>query len=195
MYLCKNKIDKERVLGIFEEAFKNSPGITWMIGDNKKKVRNILNLFIHEASVKDGTFLTENNQGAVLFFQLENNTKSVPLTIRKMYIFLFVIGINRGIKAIRYKKMIDKIRPKHGWLGWLVASNQNVAGNEAAYEIKREMFRIADQTNQPIFIETTVPRVRKLYRIAGYKEYNSIQHPYEDLTIWFFRRDPEKTTS
>ncbi|MGB1039913.1 MAG: hypothetical protein ACPGVD_03495 [Flavobacteriales bacterium] len=195
MNLCENKIERNKILEIFEEAFKDSPGMTWMIANNKKKMKSILKLFIHEASLKKGAFLTKNKSGAVLFFSLQNNTNSTALILRKLYVFFFVVGVNRGIKAIRYKKLINEIRPKEGLLGWLVASNQNISGNEAAYEIKREMFRIADETNQPIFVETTVPRVRKLYRLAGYKEYQSIQHPYEELTIWFMRRDPENKKS
>ena len=108
--------------------------------------------------------------------------------LRKVFALLFIIGINRGIKAIKYKKKIDNIRPKSGWLGMLVATDQKSKGNVAAYEINREMLRIANETNENIYVETTVPRVRILYKRAGYNEYASIKHPYVDLTVWFMEK-------
>jgi hypothetical protein len=75
-------------------------------------------------------------------------------------------------------------------LGWLVATDQDIVGNAAAYEIKQEMFRLADETNEPIFVETTVFRIKQLYERAGYYVYDTLDHPYEDLTVWFMRRDP-----
>ena len=38
----------------------------------------------------------------------------------------------------------------------------------------------------PICLETTQPRVRRLYRYAGYTEYAVRRHPYADLDIYFF---------
>ncbi len=191
MQLCTNIKEKKRILEIFKGAFKNSPGITWMTKGDDSKTESLLKLFIAEAIVKKGAFLTNNKNGAVLFFQLQNRKNTILLIARKLFIVVFVIGIKTGIKTIKYKKLIDNKRPKDGFLGWLVASDQSVSGTEAAYEIRNEMFRIADEAKLPIFVETTVPRVRALYRISGYTEYTSIEHPYEDLTIWFFRRNPE----
>ena len=53
---------------------------------------------------------------------------------------------------------------------------------------EQEMFRLADETNEPIYVETTNPRVMLLYKKSGYVEYANLKHPYEDLTIWFMKR-------
>ena len=103
------------------------------------------------------------------------------------------MGIKRGIQALKYKKRIDKVRPKQGWLGWLVATDSTAVGNAAAYEIKNFMFNRSDETNAPVFVETTVPRVRLLYLRAGYTQYASIKHPYHNLDIWFLKREPNST--
>jgi hypothetical protein len=101
------------------------------------------------------------------------------------------MGFAKGLKALRCKKTVDKIRPDTGWFGWLVATDDTAIGNAAAYEIKNEMFRLADESNEPIYVETTVKRVMVLYKVSGYYEYAKITHPYQqDLTIWFLKRDP-----
>ena len=86
--------------------------------------------------------------------------------------------------------MLDRKRPKEGWLGHLIATDTSTLNKTAAYEIKNEMFRLADETNEPIFVETTQRRIMLLYKVTGYYEYDAIPHPYEGLTIWFMRRDP-----
>lgn len=144
----------------------------------------------HEAIYKKGAFITSDNNGAVLFFPIQQRTFSLKNALRTIYIVLFITGIRKGIQGLRYKKMVAEIRPKTGLLGLLVATDQSVLGNAAAFEIKQEMFRIADENEECIYVETTVPRVRLLYKAAGYIEYAEKQHPYTDLKIWFFRRDP-----
>lgn len=193
MELIESELQKKRALDILSKAFCESPGITWMIGKNKKgkKVKALLSLFLYEASINKGAYLTSDNNGVVLFFQLQKQHFSIFLTIKKIYALLFILGIKRGLKAIKYKKKVDNIRPQKGWMGWLVATDNSVVGNAAAYEIKNFMFKQSDQSQEAIYVETTVPRVRLLYRAAGYTEYAHIQHPYEKIDVWFMRRDPQ----
>ncbi len=194
MDIITNHKDKTRALDILEDAFIGSRGMTWMLRTcNKKNLRVFLSFFYHEVAVKNGAYLTSDKNGIVFFYQLQNQNWSVSNFFRKLYIAIFIMGIKNALKAGRYKKLIDSTRPKAGWFGWLVATDNKVPGNKAAYEIRQEMFRLADETNEPIFVETTIPRVMLLYKASGYYEYHSVKHPYEDLTIWFMRRDPKSS--
>ncbi len=193
MQLIQSEIQKTRALTILNKAFHESPGITWMLGENKndKKLNTFLSIFLLEAYVKNGAYLTSDNNGVVLFFRLQNSKASFLLAIKKIYVLLFIIGLNRGIKALKYKKTVSEIRPKTGWLGWLVATDNSVKGNAAAYEIKNFMFEKSDDSKETIYVETTVPRVRLLYRVSGYTEYAHLKHPYNNTDVWFMKRDPK----
>ena len=191
MNLIKTKDDRIRALDILENAFISSRGMTWMLKKaSKKNLRIFLTFFFHEATAKKGAYLTSDKNGVVFFYQLQNQHTSKLNFLRGLYIAVVIMGLKKGILAARYKKLMDKNRPKTGWFGWLVATDRTVTGNSAAYEIKQEMFRMADETNEPIYVETTVPRVMALYKVSGYYEYKKIKHPYDDLTIWFMKRDP-----
>ena len=50
----------------------------------------------------------------------------------------------------------------------LVATDQNMIGNAAAFEIKNQMFEIAKNLKKTICLETSIPRVRRLYKLSGY---------------------------
>jgi len=191
MNQIQNIKDEKRAIDILEKAFINSKGMTWMLKrKNKKNLRIFLSYLFHEASVKNGTWLTSDKNGIVLFYNMQNKKQSIQNIFRKLYVFFLIMGFKNGLKAYQYKKIIDNIRPKTGWFGWLFATDNETIGVEAAYEIRKELFKMSDETNEPIYVETTVTRAMILYKASGYYEYAKIKHPYEDLTVWFMKRDP-----
>ena len=194
MDLIKSNTDKSRALDILEQSFASTPGINWIIGKyrSKRTLRTFLSIFYHDASARNGAYLTKDRNGVVLFYQLQNRRKTLINSLRKIYVVLFLTGIKNGIKAIKYQRIVNNIRPEEGWIGLLSATDSAKTNSSAANEIKQEMFHLADSTNQPIYLETTIPRVMLLSKAAGYIEYNQIKHPYKDLTIWFLQRDPQK---
>lgn len=192
MEQIKTVSDKQRALVILEQAFNSSPGMNWMLGKKRsnRSLRTFLSFMYYEAVAKQGAYITSDSNGVVLFYRLQDQRTSFRNGLRKLYVFFFIMGMKNGWKAMRYQRLINKVRPDRGWLGMLVATDTTVKGNAAAYEIKQEMFRIADEQNENIYVETTIPRVRLLYKAAGYIEYDQLKHPYEDLTIWFLKRTP-----
>jgi hypothetical protein len=82
--------------------------------------------------------------------------------------------------------LIDATRPKNSMVGFLVATDRKIKTNNAIYEIHNEMLAIAKKQGKQIVLETSKPRVRRLYSFAGYEQYAEVKHPFSDLTIWFF---------
>ena len=188
------KIDRPRSFEILDNAFSQSYGMTWMLR-NKDSIRSkkwIIRLMYLEAKSKNGAYITNDKNGVVLFFSIQDKRLSIRYKLGIICFILFVTGIKNGIRALKYQRLVASIRPKKGMLGLLVATDQNIAGSKAAYQIKQEMFRIADEKNENIFLETTIPRVRALYLAVGYVEYAEMKHPYVDLVIWFFKREPSQ---
>jgi hypothetical protein len=184
--------EKKRALDILEKAFINSKGMTWMIKrKSKTNLRVFLTYLFNEARAKKGTWLTTDNDGVVFFYHLKNRTISFRNIFLKPYVILVVMGYRNGWKAYKYKNIIDATRPQTGWFGWLFATDNTNSGVRAAYEIKEEIFKMADGTKEPIYVETTAKRAMTLYKASGYYEYAKMKHPYENLTIWFMKRDPK----
>jgi len=193
MKLVKTRFEKERAIQILEDAFIDSPGVYWMVKnpENLKQRKWIIRLLFYESQAKDGAYLTSDQNGALLFFQVNQKVTSLRLIFLRLYVLFFVTGIRNGLNAIQYQKLIASVRPTNGWLGLLVATDKDLRTSKTAFEIKHKMFDSSDASDLCIFIETTVQRVRKLYQSSGYIEYAEIKHPYTDLTVWFFRREPK----
>lgn len=192
MKLIQTRRDKHRAFEILENAFQSSPGMNWMLKDRSSKHAKkwILRVLYTDAQLRNGAYLTSDRNGVVFFYHLSKKGISATGIFQKIYVLLFISGIKNGLRSIKYQKKIAAIRPKSGWLGMISATDSSANGTKAAFEIKNEMFRIADDTNEDIYVETTVPRVKLLYQAAGYELYFTMEHPYDDLTIWFLHRRP-----
>ena len=59
--------------------------------------------------------------------------------------------------------MISSPRPKQAMVGFLVGTDRSVKGTKAIFDIHQGMQEIASNLKLPICLETTVPRVRRLY--------------------------------
>lgn len=199
MKIITSTIDEARALDILQDAFSTVPGVTWMVENTRNEkaaLRKLLAFCFHTSAEKHGAFLTADRNGVVFFYHLQSKPKLLKHILRSLYLALAVIGIQRSIEIVRTRKIIDSIRPKRGWYGWFLATSKDKQGLQAAYEIKRDMFRIADETSEPIFVETTIPRIKELYKLIGFYEYAKLKHPYKDnLEIWLMRRDPHTINS
>ena len=192
MKLVKTHFEEKRAIQILEDAFIDSPGVYWMVKnpENLTQRKWIIRLLFYESKAKNGAYLTSDQNGALLFFQVNQKMTSLRLIFLRLYVLFFITGIRNGLNAIRYQKLIASLRPTNGWLGLLVATDKERRTSKTAFEIKHKMFASSDESDLCIFIETTVPRVRKLYQSSGYVEYAEMKHPFTDLTVWFFKREP-----
>ena len=193
MNQIKNSSDRNRAINILENAFYNVPGIMWMIKSTKNRRRDLrifLSFCFDQTSEKEGAYLTSDKNGVVFFYNLQKKPNKLLDFFRKLYLILMVIGVKTSIRILKTRERVDQVRPKKGWYGWFLATEKETIGIRAAYEIRRDMFRMADETNEPIYVETTIERIRTLYSRIGFYEYAKIKHPYENLNIWFMKRDP-----
>jgi hypothetical protein len=195
MKVITNSIDETRALDILQDAFADVPGVTWMVENcrnEKAALRKLLSFCFHASAEKKGAFLTADRNGVVFFYHLERKPLFIKQFFRSLYLTLAVIGIRRSIEIAKTRRIIDSLRPRSGWYGWFLATAKDKAGVQAAYEIKRDMFQIADASNESIYVETTVPRISLLYKRIGFYEYARVKHPFKDnLEIWLMRRDPQ----
>lgn len=196
MYQINHAMDRARALDILEKAFYNVPGITWMIRNknkSKEHLRILLSVCLEEAILKKGAYLTSDKNGVIFLYNLRLHPMSIIILLKKLYLFIRIIGLSHGIRVLRSRRLINAMRPKCGWYGWFIATDRDARKWATALEIKNEVFRLSNNTNEPVFAETTLQRIANLYEKIGFKVYAKMKHPYEDMDIWFMRRDPGST--
>ena len=193
MKRASNTQEIESARQILTEALKDSLGIHWVM-KNKSELGKVLALEVlfYEGADKEGVYLSDDNNGAVVFYDINDSRGSRQNALRKFKLVWRHSGVRSVYRLLRYRKMISSTRPKQAMVGFLVGTDRAVKGTKAIFDIHRGMQDIAANLKLPICLETTLPRVRRLYQFAGYTEYASKTHPYADLEIYFFIKHPNK---
>lgn len=188
-----NNLETERALQILTDTLKDSLGINWVLRE-KSEVGKILTLEVlfNEGIDKEGVYLSDDSNGAVVFYYNHDLRWSLSNMFRKVRLVWNHMGFLGFFKYLKYSRMISSVRPKQAMIGFLVGTDRTVKGTNAIFDIHQGMQEIASQLNLPICLETSWPRVRRLYHFGGYTEYATKKHPYADLEIYFFIKHPKK---
>jgi hypothetical protein len=192
MKTIKTTSDKQKALKILVNAYFEAANVTWMLKKkSRKNLYTIFNLLFHEAKSKNGAYLSENETCVLFLYKQKEKYFSWIQIFRKLYIFLFVTGFAKGLQAIKFQKLVSAIRPHGGLLGMALAIDEKPMTTATIFELKKSVFDLSKSENLPIYAETTVPRLLKLYQVLGFQVYHEMKHPYAELDVWFLKRDLE----
>ena len=173
-------------------ALKDSLGVHWVLRKKSETGKVLaLEVLFFEGADKGGVFLADDGQGAVVFYDINDRSWSWSNALRKAKLVLRHAGIRSVWRLLKYRKMIATTRPEEAMVGFLVGTDRLAKGTKAIFDIHEGMQKLAKSRRLPICLETTQPRVRRLYQYAGYKEYAVRRHPFADLDIYFFIKHPD----
>lgn len=182
----------ERARSILVGALKNSLGVHWVLRDKSEAGKVMaLEVLFFEGADKEGIFLSDDGNGALVFYDINDSSWSWSNVRRKAKLVLRHAGIRSLWRLSKYRQMISSTRPRKAMVGFLVGTDRLANGTKAIFDIHEGMQKLAKSQNLPICLETTQPRVRRLYQYAGYAEYAVKKHPYAELDIYFFIKYPE----
>lgn len=137
-------------------------------------------------------YLTPDEKGVALIFLPYKKKTSLKSVWRDIVIALCVIGITRIMKVLRREQYINKIRPRdiNYMYFWFFAVDPLYQGNGAAKHIKDGIFKISDERNMPIYVETSGEKQKNVYRNYGFEIYHTWTQ--KDYTLYFMKRQPKK---
>ena len=135
MYLIKSSRDIERAQELFNDAFNDSEGINWVLKNRSNMAKELtIKVLLHEGVDKKGAYITEDRNGAVLFYGANNKGFSIRNLLRKAHLALRYAGLKNTLKLVSYRKMIDSTRPTNTMVGFLVATDRKIKANKAIYD-------------------------------------------------------------
>jgi hypothetical protein len=188
MHLIISATDKQKAIEILAEEYLNANNVTWMFRKKtKRNVRMLFKILFNEAKAKKGAFITESSSGVLFLYRQDIQKQAFANFFLKLYVLLFVAGISRGLKALKWQKTVNSIRPKEGMLGIAFAISNDENKMKTSFEIKREIKVISTESKLTIYAETTVPRIKILYESIGFEVYHEMEHEFADLRVWFLK--------
>ena len=189
MRLITNRQESLIAIDILVETYANAPNIKWMFTQSHRNLEYFFYVLIEDAIEKKGAYLTSNNRGVLLFYNLKTKHFSLSSIYRKAYLIFFIMGIKKSIQIIRLNKLKRKYRPKTGFYGAVLAIKNDKCQWDTRFELKKEIFIMFKNLNLPVYAETTNRRIYLLYKKLGFSKYYEMNHPYADLNIYFMKMD------
>lgn len=189
MRLIKNKEEATIAVEVLAETYANAPNISWMFEQSRGNLQSLFGMLVKDAIKKESAYLTSNNYGVLLLYDLEAKHFSLSIILRKLHLILFVMGIRKSLQVMRLNQLKRQRRPETGYYGSVLAIKDNESRWRTVLELKREFSILSEKLNQPIYLETTNPRIFSLYEKLGFTQYHKMKHPYTNLDIYFMKMD------
>jgi hypothetical protein len=104
--------------------------------------------------------------------------------------FIKAIRFSQLIPTLKREKYIKSLRPPYEdyIYVWVLGSDPNTTSVRGLADIRDHLFGLSEKLQLPILIETTVEKVRKLYRYVGFEEYHKWEDNEAGIDVWFLER-------
>lgn len=187
--------DRKRAVSILANAFKENPGVLWVVKNDSKMDDRIVALceYCYDTAFEiNGVFISNDFNGVSLIFPMENKKFSWRTPILYFKLAVNALGIFRIGEVIRRELYLSKHRPKHNFLYfWMVAVDPNCKGIDTMQEMTYWAAAYSKHLNLPLVAETTLEKNKKVYERYGYEEYHRWNVSDKDVCVHFMIRQPK----
>jgi len=187
-----NQTDREIIISIVSSAFEQNPrAVAMMRKKNPARSVRLMTEYAYTLVEKfDGIYLSEDKT-TVLFYYLESEYKRTFIDyLRYGKMFMKAIRFSQLIPTLKREKYIKSLRPPYEdyIYVWVLGSDPNTTSVRGLVDIRDHLFGLSEKLQLPILIETTVEKVRKLYRYVGFEEYYKWEDNEAGIDVWFLER-------
>ena len=180
-------------LDVLYTAFKDNPGVLWVVKKDKRLANRIRVLCKHCLNVsieKDGAYITSDKKGVALVLKSWKKQRFHNWLIGYFKLGQYCIGWNRALSMIKREKKIQSRRPNTPYLYfWMLGVIDHSNGLQTIKEIRDFIFQYARHEKLPIYAETTLQSTLNLYLRYGFEIYDTWQSEEQGITVYFIRRD------
>ena len=175
-----SKENRNVFIQVIAKTFASNPSVNVVIGEGGNKMEKLSKLAHY-------SFIKAFNRGVALIFRSDVNGYDFKEFWAELK-FALVIGFRQVIKALKRESFLKKHRYDgiHYYF-WFFRVLKD--GDRVAFELKKEIFSIAQKDKLPILLETSVWRNLSAYKRFGFEVYYEWQDQENGITVWFMKKD------
>lgn len=187
-----NKSDRDIVISIVTRAFEQNPRAQAMMKKKNptKSVRIMTEYAYKLVEHFDGIYLSEDKTTVLFYYKKSQYKRKLIDYIRYLRMFIKAIRPSQFFPTMHREKYIASLRPDYQdyIYVWVLASVPDNKSLRGLADIRDHLFGLSEKLQLPILIETTVEKVRKLYRYVGFEEYHKWEDTDAGINVWFLER-------
>jgi hypothetical protein len=191
------KNDKQQVIRIIKDSFKDNNTINWFIKNDHKRDSRLTAFASYIFDIgfsRKGIFLSEDNEALAVFYRNKAKTNVFKDAVLNIKVISKAIGFNQIFNVIKRHIYLRKHKPSSDFFYfWLFAASDKGKGNGGAKELQKGLYELSENEKLPIYLETTILKNKNVYERYGFETYHIWKPGHQDLNMWFMRRNPAKT--
>ncbi|WP_370086430.1 hypothetical protein [Ekhidna sp.] len=180
-----------KVIHILTQSFRTNPSALWVIRQDNKvqdRLRALIEYAVKTGLENDGVFLSDDESAAAICFQEPART-SLSSYWNQLQLIRKAIGFARVPQVLKREAYLKKHRPAPPYLNfWFLGVDPDRKGSGGVHDLKQGIFRLSEEKNLPILLETSVERNMRVYERFGFHVYHTWK-PSTDYTLWFMTRN------
>ncbi|NNC86314.1 MAG: hypothetical protein HKO56_04915 [Bacteroidia bacterium] len=185
-----NLKDKEKAANIIAETFAANAGVNWMLskkGNKTKAIKRLADYAFIKAWLRDGAFLSVNEQGVALCYKYNTQVFSLKEMYYQLRFALRSIPLQKLPSVLKREAYRKGMRPKDGnyYYYWFLGVSKS--GSGAAFELDSGIKQLAKKEGLPIYLETTSEKNKIVYERMGYKLYHYWEEKSKKIKFWFLK--------
>lgn len=172
--LVKAKIsDKDWIVALLSEVYKENPTVLFAAKGNKKKIKKVFSYSFDIFFSQEGVYYHPNKKG-VVFFKMGTGQTQKRL-FKSVFFLLFVSGIKNGLKLLKRQKTLKKEHPKGMFMHiGVFGIKVHPERNRTARDIRNFIFDFAIESKTDIYLETPMEKTKRVYEYYGFNCYRKI---------------------
>lgn len=187
-----NKTDRDIVISIVSRAFEQNPrAVAMMKKKNPSRSVRLMTEYAYKLVEKfDGIYLSEDKTTVLFYYKKSQYKRGLIDYLRYGRMFMRAIRPSQLLPTLKREKHIVSLRPDYEdyIYVWVLGSVPNNKSLKGLTDIRDHLFGLSEKLQLPILIETTVEKVRKLYRYVGFEEYHKWEDSEAGIDVWFLER-------
>lgn len=185
--------DTNRVISIFQEAFKDNPHILFLLGKRrlKQKIATMTKHVVKVALKRNGLYLSEDRQGVLIVFEAVSLPLSFTEKVQQYWMALRCFQLHKLRSIARTEKLASQrriVQPGDLYV-WFYAVSDEGLGGKTARSLLSDLFDLGRQKNAAILAETSISRNMVIYKRYGFETYDQVQ--FETFPIFYMRREAQ----
>jgi len=191
------KAEDVKPIDLIAKAFENNQRLRSMFDTElnpQKSLRHLITYCYSLVKKENQVFMSEDKNTVMLYYRKSRLQKNWVDWLNYLYLALKVIGVKRLPAIHKREKIVSRIREtemlKHDekdyFYIWFIAQSKKASPRDL-YKARLFVQEKADALELPIYIETTDPRLKRIYESRGFHIYNSYKEKTSDVTVWFCR--------
>ncbi len=186
------KTDKEIILDIVAKAFSESHRLLAIMKKGKPEKRlRVMASYAYDLIHKfDGIYLSEDKTTVIFYYTKKQYKRGLIDYYRYLRMYLTCIRPEKTFSTLRRESYVKSLRPDipDYIYVWVLGSDPNRTSIRGLADIRDHLFKVSQEKNLPILLETTVEKVLKLYQYVGFEIYNEIHDETINMPVWFLKR-------